>query len=261
MFPSSADRRGVKITERTVESFWRGGYMCVERAFDADQMAAISGWVDELQAWPETPGRHMMYFEQSLDEPPRRLLERMENFVPYHDEMRDLLLGPVLLGAAAALFGGAAVLFKEKINFKLAGGGGFEPHQDVQAGWDDYASIYITAMVSIDETTEANGCLEMANWNHRHELIGEPWHPLTEAQLAGVEFVPCPTKPGDVVYFDSFIPHRSAPNLSEAPRRVLYVTYNALSEGDQRARYIADKRRSYPPDCEREPDKVYEYRV
>ena len=116
-------------------------------------------------------------------------------------------------------------------------------------------------MVSIDETTEANGCLEMANWNHRRELIGDLWHPLTEAQLEDVAFVPCPTRAGDVVFFDSFIPHRSAPNLSDAPRRVLYVTYNPSSEGDHRERYYTEKRKSYPPDCEREPGKIYEYRV
>jgi 2-aminoethylphosphonate dioxygenase len=92
-------------------------------------------------------------------------------------------------------------------------------------------------------------------------MIGEEWKPLTEAELTGVEFVACPTAPGDVVFFDSYVPHRSGPNLSSEPRRVLYVTYNRLADGDQRARYYADKRRSYPPDCEGEPGKQYVYRV
>jgi hypothetical protein len=251
----------MKITKREIESFRRVGYARIDGIFDAKELARVTGWVDELQNWPETPSQHMMYFEQSLDEPPRRILNRMENFSPYYDGMREVLGGPALLGATEALFGEDAVLFKEKINFKLAGGGGFEPHQGVQAGWDDYASIYITAMVSIDGTTDENGCLEMGRWNHRHEMIGELWNPLTDRELEDVEFVPCPTKAGDVVYFDSFDPHRSAPNLAATPRRVLYITYNKLSEGDHRERYYADKRRSYPPDCEREKDKIYEYRV
>ena len=37
---------------------------------------------------------------------------------------------------------------------------------------------------------------------------------------------------GDAIFFDSFIPHRSYPNSTEEPRRVLYVTYNAASAGD-----------------------------
>ncbi len=93
------------ITEREVELFRLGGHACVEEAFDAEHMARVSGWVDELQGWPETPGRHMMYFEHSLNEPPRRILERMEYFTPYHDRMRELIESPALLDAAAALFG------------------------------------------------------------------------------------------------------------------------------------------------------------
>ena len=249
------------ITAREIGSFRQNGYVRVDGGFGAAEIARVTGWVDDLQSWPETPGRHMMYFEQSLDDPPRRILNRMENFAPYHEGLRESLLGPALLGTAAALFGEDAVLFKEKINFKMPGGGGFEPHQDVQAGWDDYASLYITAMVTIDETTEANGCLEIGDWDHRREMIGELWAPLTEAQLRDVEFAPCPTRAGDVVLFDSFVPHRSGPNPTAAPRRVLYITYNRLSEGYYRARYYAEKRKSYPPDCEREAGKVYEYRV
>ena len=45
------------------------------------------------------------------------------------------------------------------------------------------------------------------------------------------------------------------------PRRVLYVTYNRASEGDHRAAYFADKRKSYPPDIEREPGRTYVFRV
>jgi len=74
-------------------------------------------------------------------------------------------------------------------------------------------------------------------------------------------FVPHPARPGDVAFFDSYVPHRSGPNLTAKPRRVLYVTYNRASEGDHRLRYYADKRKSYPPDCEREPGKQYVYKV
>lgn len=44
-------------------------------------------------------------------------------------------------------------------------------------------------------------------------------------------------------------------------RRIFYATYNRLSEGDVRARYYADKRRSYPPDIEREAGEEYVFRV
>lgn len=72
---------------------------------------------------------------------------------------------------------------------------------------------------------------------------------------------PVPTRAGDAVFFDSYAPHASGPNLSAERRRVLYITYNRGSAGDHRARYFADKRRSFPPDIEREPGRTYTFRV
>jgi ectoine hydroxylase-related dioxygenase (phytanoyl-CoA dioxygenase family) len=153
------------------------------------------------------------------------------------------------------------VLFKDKINFKLPGGGGFEAHQDVQAGWARYGGLHITALVTIDRATIANGCLEIATDFHRRSLIGNEWEPLAEEQLAGIRFVPIEAEPGDSVFFDSFVPHRSAANGTGEPRRVLYYTYNKVSEGDHLRQYYADKRASYPPDIEREAGREYRYRV
>ena len=65
----------------------------------------------------------------------------------------------------------------------------------------------------------------------------------------------------DAIFFNSYTPHRSGPNMTNNRRRVLYVTYNAASEGDHRREYYADKRLSYPPDIEREPNKKYVFRV
>lgn len=249
------------IHENQLAAFHRNGFLSLPNFFNPEMAARLTAWVDEIQAWSETPGAHMMYFEESMNDPSQRILNRVENFIQYHDGFNRLLAEDGLRESVNDLFGEPAVLFKEKINFKLPGGGGFEAHQDTQAGWEDYVGLCITAMVTIDETTSENGCLEMGRWRHRHELIGEMWRPLQAENLLEVEFFPCPSKPGDVVFFDSYVPHRSAPNRTDTPRRVLYVTYNAAYDGDRRARYYADKRKSYPPDCEREPDKVYEYKV
>ena len=46
---------------------------------------------------------------------------------------------------------------------------------------------------------------------------------------------------GDALVFTSYTPHRSGPNLSDAPRRVLYVTWNGASAGDLRDAYYEDK--------------------
>jgi ectoine hydroxylase-related dioxygenase (phytanoyl-CoA dioxygenase family) len=251
----------MRIGESAMEDFHRDGFVVVRGLFESAQMLAMRAWIDALEAWPEAPGKYMMYFEQSLTEPGRRILSRIENFCPYHPQLQDVVESRQMLGCVSQLFGEPAVLFKDKINFKLPGGDGFKAHQDVQAGWDTYARLHITAMLSIDGTTLENGCLEMAAGQHRRGPIGKLWEPLADTQLDGIDFAACPTEPGDAVFFDSYAPHRSAPNRTSSARRVMYITYNRRAEGDQRARYYAAKRESYPPDCEREPGKEYVFRV
>jgi ectoine hydroxylase-related dioxygenase (phytanoyl-CoA dioxygenase family) len=249
------------LTPEQVSTFERDGFVVIRGMFDAAEMQAISTWTDDVQNYPEVPGKYMMYYEKSLIAPGQRVLQRVENFYPYHRAFAELFDSPRLRGAVGELLGGPAVLFKEKINFKLPGGDGFKPHQDQQAGWWTYSDFFITVLVSIDEATLENGCLELAAGHHKRGLVGGEWAPLTDEQIADMDMRPYPTEPGDVVFFDSYAPHGSGPNLSDRPRRVLYATYNRLSDGDHRLLYYADKRNSFPPDIERDPNKEYKFRV
>jgi 2-aminoethylphosphonate dioxygenase len=251
----------VLLSTQQRHGFEERGFLLVPRMFDRQAMAEIERWTREVAAMPEVPGKQMAYYEDSLIEAGKRVLSRIENFSPHHDNFKRLLCEGAVTACVSQLFGEPSVLFKEKINFKMPGGDGFKAHQDVQAGWDRYASLHITMLLSIDEATPENGCLEIAPGHHRHGLIGEMWKPLDEGSNPEIRYELCPTSPGDAIFFDSFIPHRSGPNLTSSPRRVLYITYNRVCEGDHRQQYYADKRASYPPDCERVPGKQYVFRV
>jgi hypothetical protein len=244
-----------------IENFQRDGFVVVPGLFDEEEMGRISAWTDELQGLPEEPGRCMMYFEPSLLRPGERVLQRIENFRPFHAGFAALCDGDKLCGTLARLFGEPAVLFKDKINFKLPGGDGFKPHQDQQAGWSAYADLFITAMISLDPTTADNGCLELCAGQHTRGLLGGEWTPLTDDDMRRLGARPVPTRSGDAVFFDSYTPHASGPNLTAERRRVLYITYNRRSAGDHRVRYYADKRKSFPPDIERDPTRTYTFRV
>jgi len=242
-------------------AFERDGFITVRGLIPADEMAQVSRWAEDVESWPEVPGRAMMYFEKSLLDPAKRIISRIENFYPYHEGFRGLFDDSRILGRAGELFGEPAVLFKDKINFKYPGGDGFKHHQDQAAGWWDYAPIFISALISIDEATPENGCLEIAPGENKHRTLDREWRPFNEEEIKRMNFIQVPTKPGDVIFFDSFVPHGSYPNLSDGRRRILYITYNRLSDGDHRIKYYADKRKSYPPDCEREAGKEYVFRV
>lgn len=249
------------LTGQHIEDYGKSGWAHARSFFEPDEVARISRWTDDLAAWSEVRGRQMVYHEPSLIEANRRLVQRIENFCPYHPEFDELVRAGRLRAAVEQLLGAPACLFKEKINFKMPGGAGFEPHQDQQAGWSRYASLFVTALVGIDRATVENGCLEMADAPRFAGLIGEEWRPLSATEMAGFKLIPVPTEPGDVLFFDSFAPHGSKPNLTDAPRRILYLTYNRASEGDHRVRYFADKRANFPPDIEREPGVDYKFRV
>jgi hypothetical protein len=238
--------------------FHQDGFLVVRRFFGSQEMADLLAWTEALQHAPEMRDRHWVYHEDSLTEPGRRVIQRIENFCPFHVGLDDLVRRGSLPDWTAALMGGPVVLFKDKINFKMPGGPGFKAHQDQQAGWGRYANLFVTALVTIDAATLQNGCLEMAAGRHHEGLIGEEWNPLDESGLA---LMPIPTMPGDVIFFDSYAPHASKPNFTAQPRRLLYLTYNLACDGDHREAYYRDKRAAFPPDIERAAGAAYVFRV
>ena len=248
------------LSKEQIDQFHRDGFLLVRGMYNPAEMEDISRWTDEVSGSPEIAGHYMMYFEPSKQDG-SRIISRIEDFVSFHEGFAELITRRRMQTAVSELFGEPAVLFKDKINFKLPGGDGFKEHQDVQAGWDDYAPLHITAMIAIDETNEANGSVEMIPGMHKQGLLGRMWEPLTESDTANAEYQPVHCQPGDAVFFDSYAPHRSMPNKTDKARRVLYITFNVASEGDHRAQYYADKRRNYPPDVERDPNKDYSFKV
>ena len=236
----------------------RDGYLVVRNFVSPQQLAELLQWTAQLEGAPEVSGRHWVYREDSMATPGQRVIQRIENFCPYHTGFDRFIRDSALVRWSGALLGAPVVLFKDKINFKMPGGAGFKAHQDQQAGWTVYAPLFVTAMVTLDAATLENGCLEVSAGRHREGLIGEQWKPLEEQ---GLDLQAIPTGPGDVIFFDSFVPHASKPNLTDSPRRILYITYNLASEGDHRERYFADKHASFPPDIDRDREKTYVFRV
>ncbi|KAG2016929.1 hypothetical protein GB937_005831 [Aspergillus fischeri] len=63
------------------------------------------------------------------------------------------------------------LLFKEKINYKLAGSGGFDPHIDANAYTHVKDIKHLTIPAAVDEMNAENGGLEVVDGSH---LIGHP---------------------------------------------------------------------------------------
>ena len=245
-------------TVAEIQAMRRDGYLVVRGFFSATETRALIDRTGEIAAAPEVVGGQMVYHEDSLLQSGQRVVQRIEDFCSHDAVMDEVARHGALSRWLSVLMDGETVLFKDKINFKYPGGDGFKAHQDQQAGWTVYAPIFVTALVTIDAATIENGCLEIATAPRAHALIGAEWTPLSEDELG---LVAVPTEPGDVIFFDSFVPHASKPNLTDGSRRVLYLTYNRADAGDHRRRYFDEKRAAFPPDIERKPGANYVFRV
>lgn len=249
------------LDARARDAYERYGWVAAPAFFSAAEIGEIARFTEEVCALPEISGAQMVYREKSLLDPDVSVIQRIEDFCPLHAGFDALIRGGRLQRSVEHLLDEPALLFKEKINFKMPGGAGFEAHQDQQAGWSAYAPLFVTALVSIDPATVENGCLELATTPRYSTLIGQEWTPLSADDTSGLGLAPVPTRPGDVLFFDSFAPHASKPNLTGSQRRILYLTYNRRSDGDHRSRYYAQKRADFPPDIDRRPGSEYRFRV
>ena len=138
----------IKLTEQQIKLFRRMGFLVLPKAFSASVSEEIKHWVDEVAALPEEIGKHWVYHEKSLLDTTSILINRIENMTPFHKGLSNL--ADSFIPSCGQLFGEKAVLFKDKINFKMPGGEGFKPHQDSQAGWEVYAKYFINVMFCIE---------------------------------------------------------------------------------------------------------------
>ena len=242
------------LENREVEEYRRDGYVIARGFLHPGEITTLDDWIGEVERRAgDDPALHAYY--ERAEGGTGQLLRRVEYFGSAHPGLYDFSTSEGVLLAVSRLLDSEAILFKEKINFKLPGGGGYPAHRDGRFWWTDtdgerllgwyaYASQFISVLIGVDPAAPNNGCLEIAPGEHDCAAADKPPAPLTPAEAQAMAFEPCVTEPGDVVFFDALAPHRSAANTSGQARRSLYLTYNPRAEGDQRRRYFVDKRAS-----------------
>lgn len=152
---------------------------------------------------------------------------------------------PRLLEIVGALYGEPACLFKDKLIFKAPGSLGYKLHQDY-ISWKSFPTSFVTAIVAIDAADATNGATEVFPGYHLEGCLTPRdgmYHQLADDAIDLSKGVVLDLASGDVAIFSGYTPHRSAPNRSSRSRRLLYLSYNALSEGgEQRDRHYAEFR-------------------
>lgn len=260
-------------------AFQADGFIVLRGALDPVSVAAFRTHADRMGATAQdilqtcaargqSPAQHAQSSSDALivvpeaDNPAQ--VCRFE-YLLGHDRGFAALVAKTIAPLISAAGGEPYVPFKDKENEKHPAGGAFPAHQDFTS-YQAFGPRYnVTAMVTIDPATIANGCLEFApGWRKAlegrddlvalraggrpllHSYQGGPKNgDIVEEAAALFDWCYVETAPADLVIFDSFAPHRSAPNHTASARRAMFLTYNAAREGDWYARYYAEKRQAF----------------
>lgn len=143
-----------------------------------------------------------------------------------------------LVDVAEQLLGGEVYHYHSKMILKDAKvGGAWTWHQDY-GYWYNFGllqPLLTSVTIAVDKATRQNGCLQVLKGSQRmgrvdHTLRGEQAGADMERVNKALETFPlvyCEMDPGDALFFDCNILHRSDQNRSEDPRWSLICCYNA----------------------------------
>ena len=240
------------------ETTWASRGYVVAAGLLSAQIDSIAHMVDEVGALrsDHTLTRAPLHVYEAHPRTAAAVLSRTEDFVPSHRGLGRLLRKGALRRLVAELAGEPVTLFKDKINYKLPGGAGYAAHQDGYSHPRDGSPMpsYVV-MVAVDNFSLASGAPQLAP---------EAWvalggtaarqrrqrRSLSRATLEAAAYEPVELRRGDVLVYDTNMPHRAPPNRSPHRRAALFAVFTPARLGDLRATYFAEERRT-----RRDPDR------
>mgnify|MGYP001247774389 FL=1 len=238
------------------------GYCIIKNFINSKSIKNLKTFTKIIKKTKPTSNQIMKYYENSILNGNKEILVRAEYFYDFHNGLKKFLDNKKIHRILHFLMNGKCILFKEKINFKPSGCRADKLHQDSQGGWNKFSKNFISILVSIEKSTKINGCLEFdVSGNNKNRSIGRIFKPLKVNELNKPDFKSIELNPGDVLFFNHYIPHRSKSNQSHFNRTQLYITYNLKKDGNFRKKYFKEKRISFPPNNERPQGKKFKYKI
>jgi ectoine hydroxylase len=239
----------MKLTEKQVADFHSEGYLFLPELFTPEEVAVLRAEAEAIYAeerpeiWRERSGAPRTAFAAHT----------------YNEAFRLLAAHPRMIEPIEHLFGEKLYMHQFKINAKSAFTGDvWQWHQDYGTWARDDGMPEPRAMniaVFLDEVMPINGPLMLVPRSHtagtleaKHDLetTSYPLWTLDEAtvtDLVAKGGIVCPVgKPGGLLMFHGNLVHGSAGNITPYPRKIVYLTLNAVSNyirTPTRADYIA----------------------
>jgi len=216
------------ITEEQVEQFQNRGFFTMENALDPDSL-------EHLRNYAATA---MDRIHRKMDEKGVDVLgithRNKRYFIPgtfrEHPDSYAFFFGPLLEEICRKTLGGTAKFFLDQYVIKSAEKGAhFSWHQD--SGYIAYDhEPYITCWVTLDDVNEENGTVYLLPYDEigirtRVRHIKDPVWNDNVGYFGSNPGTPVILPAGSVAVFSSVCFHRSGPNTTNAPRRVMVCQY------------------------------------
>jgi hypothetical protein len=226
------------LTAAQKEAYHSQGFLILRGILAPDELAAVSAEADQLLSRKDLIDTRNLRcrWQPGCEKAEDCLFETFDPVIDLGPVCARIARHPRLLAALGELFGEPALLFKDKLIFKPPSARGYDLHQDYIA-WPSFPRSFTTAAVAVDPCGLDNGCTVVYPDYHRRGCLSPKdgdYHPLPPETIDENTAVPLELQPGDVALFGCFTPHRSAPNTSRRWRRLLYLSYNAESDGGDR---------------------------
>lgn len=237
-----------QLTTDERAAFDTDGFVVRRGVFTAPELDELRRAADEVndqlvairQGVRQTAGSYTFEIEAAADtiikwEGETDVMHGVEPVSHLHPVFDKVGWDPRLTESAASALGTESVsIFTEKLNFKRAREGkDVILHQDYPywVGSVENLDRILTTMLLIDDSTEENGCLQVAPGSH---LLGvQPMksqdgfgsNEMDPEQFDLDSLIPVELAAGDMVMFGPLLVHYSAPNTSDRDRRAVLYSY------------------------------------
>ena len=223
------------------------GYVVIKGLIPNDQLRELSEKADRIldgELRPSLPWRDKLPEQFGVSWEPameaREDLERRARIrfvfgMARHDSFfREFNRSSALCGIMASLFESSGVknLFGDQLFCKPPNGGvQAAMHQDT-AFWPQTTPTTMNLWVAIDPATKENGCLHVIPGSHRHGVLphrDDPVqsHIIDDSQVDMSQLIAIEMDPGDALFMDSGLVHRSYDNHSQRSRRAIGCVFGS----------------------------------
>jgi ectoine hydroxylase-related dioxygenase (phytanoyl-CoA dioxygenase family) len=218
------------LTDKQLKAYRQDGYLLLKQLFDKEEIsmlkeAAVADRELDKRSYGRADGDGGTVRLTIWNHPGNNIYGMFSRSERLVDVAEDLLEGEVYHYHSKMILKDARV------------GGAWTWHQDY-GYWYNFGllqPLLTSVTIAVDKATKENGCLQVLQGSHLmgrvdHSLRGDQAGADMERVNAAKDKFPlvyCEMEPGDAMFFDCNILHRSDQNRSEHPRWSLICCYNA----------------------------------